>query len=651
MAIDSRIGSKLPDFARTDLTQGQKLDAGPYIGKIKNTNDPAKLGRLQVYIPELSSGDEDNPKNWRTVVYCSPYFGTTVPSAYYGTTNSYGYTKESYGFWMTPPDVGSLVICIFINGKPDRGYYIGCIPDETSHHMVPGLSSSVRAKINDLTERAESWANGSTFLPVAEFNDSDVNLTASPELMAGVERPVHYEQLRNLARQGLVGDTVRGAVSSSSQRESPSRVFGFSTPGRAINTSSENPSEVFQRAGGHSLVMDDGDVTGRDNMIRLRTSSGNQIMLNDSAGIIYLISASGKNWVEMGADGSVRIYAESDITMRSESSINFIADGSFNVNASEINLKSTTLNMDASSDINMFASSNIVGKSGSRIAFGSSKFDVAAATSTISCDGQLGLVGDKIKLNSSARVTVNDPKRLSDISIVPTAEPWISRPDGTINEIGNEPIAEPSTSTPAPAGSTGSVPNVSPVLGKQPNISEAINNQPDPSKGVGSLTKEETKALMASISASESGGDYRAVNSIGYSGRYQFGMAALEDLGYVKKGSWAKYKRNKALSLPEVWTGKDGISSQEDWLNSPGVQESVMERNLERNYQTLVRLKVINGSTDSGQVAGLLKVAHLLGAGGARDWSKGKGGADAFGTTGDKYYAQGKAAVDSVRTA
>lgn len=646
MAQDSRIGSKLPDFARDDLVPGLKLDSGPYIGKIKNANDPAKLGRLQVYIPELSSGNEDDPRNWRTVVYCSPYFGTTVPSAFKGTQNTYGYTKESYGFWMTPPDVGSLVICIFINGRADRGYYIGCIPDETSHHMVPGLSGNPRAKFNELTERAEKWADGNTYLPVAEFNDGAIDLTKTPDLYAGVERPVHYEQLKNLYRQGLISDNQRGVISSSSQRESPSRVFGFSTPGRILNYNTEFPKEVFQRAGGHSLVMDDGDASGRDNLVRLRTSAGHQIMMNDSAGIIYIISASGKNWIEMGADGSVRVYAESDITMRSESNINFISDAAFNVNAKSINLKASTVAVESSGDINLFASSNIIGKSGARIAFGSSKFDVAAAKGTISCEGELGLVGDKLKLNSSAMTTVNEPAKIPDISIVPTAEPWIARPEDTADDLGDvdsPEIAPASRPTTAP-----STPSVSPVAGVQPNLPPLINSQPDPSGPIGTLTLEQTKALMASIAASESGGNYRAVNSLGYSGKYQFGMAALEDLGYVKKGSWAKYKKNKFLANPEVWTGKDGINTLEDWLNSTGVQEKVMEKNLRNNYNTLVRLGSLNSASSPGQVGGLLKVAHLLGAGGARNWAQGKGGQDAYGTSGDKYFAQGKTAVETV---
>ena len=143
-------------------------------------------------------------------------------------------------------------------------------------------------------------------------------------------------------------------------------------------------------------------------------------------------------------------------------------------------------------------------------------------------------MGDKLKLNSSAMTTVNEPAKIPDISIVPTAEPWIARPEDTADDLGDvdsPEIAPASRPTTAP-----STPSVSPVAGVQPNLPPLINSQPDPSGPIGTLTLGQTKALMASIAASESGGNYRAVNSLGYSGKYQFGMAALEDLGYVKKG-------------------------------------------------------------------------------------------------------------------
>ena len=654
MAIDDRFSSNKPsEFTRNDLTGGTKLDAGPFIGKIKNNIDPAKLGRLQVYIPELASGDEDNPQNWRIVTYSSPYFGMTSQAVAGTKLNAYGTTKESYGMWMTPPDIGVLVICIFIGGDPNRGYYIGCLPDGTSHHMVPGLAGSSKYPSEQLTQEQNQKAQGANFLPVAEFNDQDSSLATSPDLNK-VERPVHGLQFDAFVRQGLIGDRVRGVISSSSQRESPSNVFGISTPGRPVAYDQDNPIDVWMRQGGHSFVMDDGDVDNNDNLIRLRTSGGHQLMMNDSAGIIYLISASGRNWVEMGADGSVRVFSDADISMHATGAINFHSDAAFNVQAPNINLKAgTNINMETGGSINSFAEKNQTHVSGIKYEVKTGTLNMVGKTSTISMESNLSLVGDKILLNSGPSATVKDPAAINDIGIVPNIEPW-TRPDGTVGTSEDDGVI---TDTPearqnivpksavVPTTGIDATKNIIAASAVQQKVSEILATQPSVSSGIGILTPVQVRVLFAGIAASESGGNYFAVNSIGYSGKYQFGVAALEDQGYVKKGTWASYGRNSVLSKDSVWAGKNGINSLNDFLNSFSVQEDIMFANASRNYTTMVRIGAIREGDDASTVAGMIKTAHLLGAGGAKNWRNGQGGQDAYGTTGEKYFTQGKSVI------
>lgn len=652
MAVDYRFGTKPAEFARNDITNGTKLDPGPYIGKIKENRDDARLGRLQVYIPELASGEEDEPQNWRTVTYSSPYFGMTNQAVLGNEVNEYGATKESYGWWMTPPDIGVLVICIFINGDPNRGYYIGCIPDGTSHYMVPGLAGNKKAKTDSLTQDQLLQTQGAEFLPVVEFNDRMTDKAIDPDPV-NVEHPVNAEQLTILSRQGLVQDRLRGVISSSSQRESPSAVFGFSTPGRKLLGSQDNPTEVWLRKGGHSLVMDDGDAEEKDNLVRIRTSAGHQIMMNDSAGIIYIVNASGKNWIEMGADGSIRAFTEKDFTVHSEGSINFKSDSSFNVEANTINLTSTTTtNIQTGTDYNLTAATNLTQIAKVNMNIGANNFKIAGTTATMSMGGQLSLVGDKLLLNSGPSTVVKDPDVITPIGIVPTAEPW-KRPDGTEKKIENVTIDTGETyntvSSIQPNSSSSTHDQVKTLEG-QPTVNyspfgDVLGVQPAATVAIGPLSKEQVKTLFASIAKTESGGAYNAVNSLGFSGKYQMGVAALEDLGYVKSGTLATYKQNSVLSNPNVWTGKDGINSRDNWLASKGVQESAMEIYTQNNYKAMVKNGAIKDGDNAATVAGLLKTAHLLGAGGAKKWREGFGGSDAFGTTGDQYFAQGKSAI------
>ena len=57
--------------------------------------------------------------------------------------------------------------------------------------------------------------------------------------------------------------------------------------------------EVRKRMPRHPFVLDDGDIDGNSKLARLRTSTGHQMLLNDTDGMIYVGTASGNAWIEM----------------------------------------------------------------------------------------------------------------------------------------------------------------------------------------------------------------------------------------------------------------------------------------------------------------------------------------------------------------
>ncbi|NBP04100.1 MAG: hypothetical protein EBU90_29205 [Proteobacteria bacterium] len=140
MTINSIRLNKLPSYYDKDKSP-VRLDPGPYVGKIKNNTDATRSGRLQVYIPNLSSGDESNPRNWKTVSYASPFFGSThQPDS--NKQNSFSKVQHTYGMWAVVPDIDNFVLCTFAGGDPNRGFWFACIPNQVGHHMVPGIAGS-----------------------------------------------------------------------------------------------------------------------------------------------------------------------------------------------------------------------------------------------------------------------------------------------------------------------------------------------------------------------------------------------------------------------------------------------------------------------------------------------------------------------------
>jgi hypothetical protein len=351
MAIDKRGGGQTPKWANRENTPGLKIDSGPFIGIIKNNVDPSRQGRLQVWIPDLG-GDEQEPSNWYTVRYASPFFGSTIGLPGSPDENSFGIEQQTYGFWAVPPDLNNLVLLTFVMGDPGRGFWFACVPNTPSMAMVPGVSrmpDNIRPIVNkEFSVRTETA--GGVYLPVTERNTNTVANDTNPNF-AAAPRLVHPFQANIVIEQGLDRDPVRGTITSSSQRDSPSQVIGLSTPGRALPDLAEFPNleellktqaltiETVQsfpsRKGGHSFVMDDGDVRGESRLVRLRSAAGHQIVLHDTANVIYISNSLGTSWVELTPDGSVNIYSGGSVNVRAEQDLNFHADGNVNIHAGD----------------------------------------------------------------------------------------------------------------------------------------------------------------------------------------------------------------------------------------------------------------------------------------------------------------------------
>lgn len=463
MSMDRRIGFQPPDYFRREES-AIRLDTGPYVGKIKNNLDPTRSGRLQVYIPDLTSGDEDDPDFWRTVSYASPYIGsTTQPDT--NKQNAYNRVRHTYGFWAVPPDIGNLVLCTFVAGDPNRGFWFACIPNQLGHHMLPAMagSSNVDSSNIEKSKVKSNYDNKPTI--VAEFNENIEDTDFAN--FVNNKKPIHEDQYLTLLNQGLIEDYVRGIITSSSQRETPSSVFGISTPGRPIKDPAQDPAykkkvakgdineqdySISARKGGHTFVMDDGNFEDKDRLIRLRTSGGHQILMNDSEKILYIGNSTGSVWIELTGPGHLNIYSGASVNVRAEGDLNFHADKNINLNAGAeivmsaakgIKQQSETAEINTTDHVTVFSGTglNLAGLSSVNINSG-------GAANLLGSSG-VYLAGAQINLNNGFSGTASFDRpaplkfnRLSDVGrqgdrwvsvdqslqtivpIAPTHEPW-----------------------------------------------------------------------------------------------------------------------------------------------------------------------------------------------------------------------------------
>ena len=686
MAIDHRIGNKTIKNSRREEASATRVDPFPYIGVVKNNLDPTRSGRLQVFIPDLG-GPPDDSNNWRTVSYASPYMGYTsqVQSQQdrSSSDNKFNTVSHTYGMWMIPPDIGIEVIVMFIAGDPLRGYWVACVNSNLSHFMLPGIAGTQNVDINSLSADQRKTYEKGDVVPVVEFNEYTKDFTNLA--FYNNNKPVHDIQYNILRVQGLDQDVSRGAISSSSQRESPSTVFGISTPGRPLDDPADTKEsrdkyienlnvgkidpkylKVKSRKGGHVFVMDDGAALGEDQLVRLRTAGGHQLLMHDTNNTIYIGHADGGSWIELGSDGSISAFASGSFNVRSEGTLNLHSDNNININAggginikagSKIKLDSTAtelltgklhvestskIEFKAGSAFNVHAESAISVKSGGAIAIeGSGIFQNSGKTASVKKVDAIQINSlPNTKLNSSGAWRVV-PKALSSIvTVAPTHEPHQRDNIGV--------FFQPTSSGIQPAEVYSDAYDATKHAGDEgvhnPATEKDIRDQPPCDCTIGPLSGDQLTAYFAQIGKSESGGNYKAVNSIGYVGKYQFGYPALIDGGYVSNSC----KSNAQLRNPNSWLNKNGINSLEMWLASPTEQEAAMCAYTKRNYTTMCRIGAVDKTQPPEDVAGMLAVSHLLGPGGAKDYRKGVNKADAYGTTGAKYFNKGKYAVASL---
>jgi hypothetical protein len=273
-----------------------------------------------------------------------------------------------------------------------------------------------------------------------------------------------------LFQQGLINDQVRGSIGSSSQRESPSACYGISTPGRAIylggigagaggeagitgkSLAAAKPSAatVVARRGGHSLVMDDGDLQGNDNLVRLRTSKGHQITLSDDGNCLYICHANGQAWIELGQEGTLDVYTTNSVNIRTQGTLNLHADEDVNMFAGgSINMKSTKgTTMQSDADMSLSNKGNLTLASQGTI--GLKTPGTLAITSQLgswAAGSSLSFNSSKLQLNGGPKIDVETPtgltKYLQPSASFNTTTGWVVNPTGTESIVTRAPSHEP----------------------------------------------------------------------------------------------------------------------------------------------------------------------------------------------------------------
>jgi len=570
--------SRSPNTLRSTRTNpiGKRNDDpvfGIYIAEVIATKDVSRTGTIKVFVPAIGK-DKNTGTGYFDATWTSPFAGSTDPRQAGTEVENPQQTTSSYGLWAVPPDLGNLVLIAFGDGNTKNPLVISCLYQDKFNYMLPGN------------------AGGKTFqAPGVNLPTMEKNKRSAETSHNNATRPIQHTLAEAITKQGLAHDPVRGAGNSSARRESPSEVFGLLTPGP------RDPENFDYRLGGHSITLDD-NLESRN--IRIRTAQGNQLLLDDTKGIIYLINKEGKAWMELNQAGDILMYAEGSINMRAKKDFNIRADYNVNIEAGQdVNIKAAGDNVagdylgegkgtggkvqvEGKSDVSLLAEKNIYGtayygdinlsSSGPINATSSADVNIKAGKamnqqsgknfSIKSSESTLLTAGKDIVENAPQILLNSNGPDAASAEVAETAEPLT-----TVKlQDAPEKQAEYDTTAPAPLTTggkrTGKTAKVATILSSMPTA-EPYNGHatPDPTKDNPTAMTPNT-ALTSSLPDGSNGLANAAGEQIPAPANTPSGI--MNGIGHTASGA-------ANMSLPQEVANNFSPASQKQLLNAPAL--------------------------------------------------------------------------------
>lgn len=337
------------------------------IGTVVDTNDPTQMGRVRIVCQQWGDSWSSNVEDLPWAVYVSPFGGQVqVGTRGPGVQESEG--GVAYGMWAIPK-VGAQVVVMCVDGNPMMRMYFGCIYDQHTPHTLP----HGRFMYDDHPDLEKSGASPAPYGPYTSTEKYIQPLASNMKMAFGSKSEPNFEY----RSRGADYTATRVDVSELSQTYSKvqddkdvTHDDWTSTQGyQASRTDPESPSTLtdrnydsqvysFTSPGFHSLSMDDRQENCR---VRLRTTSGHQIIMDDTNERIYISTAQGNNWIEMDQDGNIDIYTSNKLSVHATRDINFTSDETIRMYAKKgIHMHSDDeVRIDAKNDIHVKTAQNV----------------------------------------------------------------------------------------------------------------------------------------------------------------------------------------------------------------------------------------------------------------------------------------------------
>ena len=359
-------------------------------GIVVDTNDPQNRARIRVYSPTMGDvpGAPIEYLPWcRQVTSLGGVVDTPTSMSRGAGIDSPTKGGVAYGMWGVPK-VGATVVVTCLDGDPANRIWIGCMHSMATEHTMPhgryigdggidGPVSSTEEPIQPLYSNLRKAFNGNT-------KSFEWNTRAADTSVAGLTQEAvdtgNMSSKKPDTRTGYKESRINPdlKIPNSPEKNYDPQIYAWVSPGF------------------HAISMEDSPDNCR---LKIRTASGHQIIMDDSNERIYISTAEGANWIEFDQDGTIDIYAEQNVSIKSARCINLTAAESIRLTAG------TSVHVVAGNDIRTTsgAETQILAKTNMRLQSVIDMFEEAGANINI-------LSGEDTSVNTNGKLNVLSKK-------------------------------------------------------------------------------------------------------------------------------------------------------------------------------------------------------------------------------------------------
>lgn len=313
--FNSRNGSVAQHIAIDSIT----------LGTVISSSDPHQMGRLKILCPAF--GDDPNSMNpdelpWASKV--SPLGGMTNSSMKRGPNEGKSSVGPiAYGIWGVPK-VGSTVLVCCIDGDPYYRLWLGSIFDQGSTNTLPhgryfyaGQNGEPDGPLDSQEKPIEPLYTNQTKAFTSRSKNYEWRTRGADFSATG-----NSEEFSDLAPSTHADEVIKTSFNSADGQSFDIK-NGYAA-GRMDGQEKNEESSVYSwtSPGFHSISMDDRPENCR---VRVRTTSGAQILMDDTNERIYVSTPQGENWIEMDYNGNIDMFGRR-IALHATKDINLTAD-------------------------------------------------------------------------------------------------------------------------------------------------------------------------------------------------------------------------------------------------------------------------------------------------------------------------------------